>query len=133
MLRVIQTSGRCIESRFSPRTVRTDMSQICVFSYDFFTGLWVTWPVLCFLLIVKGVLGIIVGRIEKWSMFDSVYFSLITGMTVGYGDFSPSHRVSKLCSVMITLVGLVFSGIIVAASVEAMRRAMLQLDIAVTM
>lgn len=113
--------------------VRTDMTEIWVFSYDFFTGLWVTWPVLCFLLVVKGVLGMIVGRLEKWSMFDSIYFSLITGMTVGYGDFSPSHRVSKLCSVAITLVGLVFSGIIVAASVEAMRRAMLQLNMAVTM
>lgn len=109
------------------------MTEICLFGYDFFTGLWVTWPVLCFLLAIKAVLGIIVGRIEKWSTFDSIYFSLITGMTVGYGDFSPSHALSKMCSVLITLVGLVFSGIIVAASVEAMRRAMQQLQIAVTM
>ncbi|MDB5389516.1 MAG: Ion channel [Planctomycetaceae bacterium] len=109
------------------------MNEIWLFGYDFFTGLWVTWPVLCFLVFIKGALGIVVGRIEKWSTFDSIYFSLITGMTVGYGDFSPSHRISKICSVLITLVGLVFSGIIVAASVEAMRRAMLQMNVAVTM
>ena len=42
------------------------------------------------------VLMIIVGYFEGWTVFDSVYYAVITGTTVGFGDFSPHHKGVRL-------------------------------------
>lgn len=54
---------------------------------DFFAllliGLKVVWPVLSGLIGIMMVLGCTVGWLEGWSMYDSVYFSFVTGLTIG--------------------------------------------------
>jgi len=49
--------------------------------------------------------------VEDWSWVDSVYFTVITLTTVGYGDLNPTTAASKLFTVVLILVGL---GVIVA-------------------
>ena len=44
--------------------------------------------------------------VEGWSWFDSLYFSVITLSTVGYGDFSPTTTVSKLFTVVYIFLGI---------------------------
>jgi len=39
------------------------------------------------------------------SLFTSVYFVCVTLSTVGYGDFSPSSPVGKICSVLLMIFG----------------------------
>jgi len=34
--------------------------------------------------------------VEDWSPLDSLYFSVITAATVGYGDFSPETDMGKI-------------------------------------
>ncbi len=48
---------------------------------------------------------------EGWSVLDSLYFSVITLTTVGYGDLSPSTPLSKIFTMAYLMVGI---GIIVA-------------------
>jgi voltage-gated potassium channel len=60
------------------------------------------------------VLGQIVGRMEKWTRFDSLYWSYITATTVGYGDIRPLKKISRLLSVFIAFIGMIFTGILVA-------------------
>ncbi len=48
---------------------------------------------------------------EGWTVVDSLYFSVITLTTVGYGDLSPSSPGTKLFTVAYILFGL---GILVA-------------------
>lgn len=43
---------------------------------------------------------------EGWSWLDSVYFSVITIATVGYGDFSPHTALGKLFTIFYVLCGL---------------------------
>lgn len=43
---------------------------------------------------------------EKWSWLDSVYFSVITIATIGYGDFSPQTDLGKLFTIFYVLTGL---------------------------
>tara|TARA_R110000796_G_scaffold43619_2_gene107101 strand:- start:252 stop:569 length:318 start_codon:yes stop_codon:yes gene_type:complete len=49
--------------------------------------------------------------IEGWSWIDSIYFSVITLTTVGYGDFSPQTDTGKIFTIfyVITGIGLMFS------------------------
>lgn len=65
------------------------------------------------------VLGQIVGKRESWARFDALYWSFITATTVGYGDIRPTQKLSKVLSILIAFVGLVFTGIVVALAINA--------------
>lgn len=52
-------------------------------------------------------LGTVVYRnLEGWSWIDSLYFSVVTLTTVGYGDFSPTTDAGKLFTIFYILVGI---------------------------
>ena len=90
-----------------------------VFINLFLTVLYLSLPLLLALLCTMILLGVIVGHKEGWSIFDSIYWALITGFTVGYGDIRPITRMSKLFAVLIAWAGIMFTGVIVAATVAA--------------
>lgn len=85
----------------------------------FALGMVYTGPILLFLLLMIIMLGQLVGRYESWNWLDALYFSFITATTVGYGDFRPDSRSGKLLAIVIALVGLIFTGIVVAVGVKA--------------
>ncbi|WP_235824154.1 potassium channel family protein [Falsiruegeria mediterranea] len=51
--------------------------------------------------------------VEGWSWLDSIYFSVVTISTVGFGDFSPETAAGKIFTMFYILIGL---GIFVAAA-----------------
>ncbi|HEX6710896.1 MAG TPA: potassium channel family protein [Rubrobacter sp.] len=58
---------------------------------------------------------------EGWSLLDSLYFSVVTLTTIGYGDLSPSTAASKIFTIFYIFVGL---GIILAFVNAVAERAM---------
>ena len=44
--------------------------------------------------------------LEGWSWIDSLYFSIITLTTIGYGDFSPQTDAGKLFTIFYILIGI---------------------------
>ncbi|CAI8302056.1 MAG: Uncharacterised protein [Flavobacteriales bacterium] len=53
------------------------------------------------------VIGTIAYRyIEGWSWLDSLYFSVITLTTIGYGDFSPQTDFGKLFTMAYIIIGV---------------------------
>ena len=89
------------------------------FSRRFFLALAYASPLLlCFLLLIM-LLGLFIGRREGWTRFDAIYFAFIAATTVGFGDYSPRQKLSKLLSIMIALLGLIFTGIIIALALHA--------------
>jgi len=51
---------------------------------------------------------------------DSLYFSFVTGLTIGYGDLTPKHVVSRFLAVVIGLAGIGLTGLIAAISVRTL-------------
>lgn len=71
-----------------------------------------------FLVVIVG-LGQWVGHREGCSRFDAFYWSMITALTVGYGDLRPSHKSTKFMAILVAIVGIMFSGVFVAVTVAA--------------
>lgn len=44
--------------------------------------------------------------VEGWSILDSLYFSVVTLMTIGYGDFAPTKALSKIFTIIFIFVGV---------------------------
>ena len=100
------------------------------FSYFhyFFKHMAMAWPLLGSIALVIIALGIIVGFLESWGRFDSIYWAFITATTVGYGDIRPLKPVSRILSVLVALIGVTFTGIIVALAIDAATRSFSDAD-----
>jgi uncharacterized membrane protein len=79
------------------------------------------WPIFSSLLLLIMALGLVIGMREGWTIGDSLYFSFITGFTIGYGDITPHYPLTKLLAVLLAAVGFLFTGILVGIAVEALR------------
>jgi uncharacterized membrane protein len=89
------------------------------FLREFGVGLWLTCPLWLSLALAITVLGRVAGKKERWTAFDSFYWSFVTATTVGYGDLRPVNRTSRVVAILIALLGLIFTGIIIAVAVHA--------------
>jgi Ion channel len=85
-----------------------------------FRNVQVLWPVFSGILAVIVGSGIIVGRIENWRIDEALYFTFVTGLTIGFGDYTPKHLSSRLLALVIGLAGIVLTGLVVAVAVQAL-------------
>lgn len=93
------------------------------YTFDFIRmfsiGLFYAGPLLLTLALIIVVLGHFIGKLEGWSKPDALYHAFITATTVGYGDFHPGKKRTKVLAIVIAFVGIVFTGIVVALAIHA--------------
>jgi voltage-gated potassium channel len=87
-------------------------------------GLYVTWPVLSGVLVIEVALGLLIGYAEGWSVGDAVYFSFVTGLTIGYGDIVPRQTLTRALAIVIGFGGILLAGLVAGIAVSAMRAAL---------
>src|SRR5262245_24959726 len=87
------------------------------------TGFRVIWPVLSGLLAAIATLGIVIGRIEGWSVHESLYFAFVSGLTIGYGDFSPKTFLTRALAILIGICGILLTALVAAIAVKALTAA----------
>ena len=105
-------------NRRSPKTLRRR------FLVALGHAIHVTWPVLSALLAIQLALGLLTGFLEGWPLGDAVYFTFITGLTIGYGDLVPRQTLTRALAIGIGFFGLFVTGVIAAIAVHAMRSAL---------
>lgn len=52
--------------------------------------------------------SIFYANVEGWNTTDCIYFITVTIATVGYGDYHPTHDGSRLFTIFMILIGLIF-------------------------
>jgi hypothetical protein len=82
------------------------------------------WPVLSIILAIQVALGLLIGFLEGWSVGDAIYFTFVTGLTIGYGDVVPRQALGRALAIGIGLCGLFLTGLIAGIAVYALRTAL---------
>ena len=97
------------------------MSILSRFTYYFFHAIWHVRTIILILiaLIVAGAAA--VTLVEKLPFADTLYFAFVTGLTIGYGDIVMQTPVGRLVALLIGLIGILFTGLLVAVMVHAVR------------
>ncbi|MFS2152610.1 potassium channel family protein [Rhizobium sp. Rhizsp42] len=86
-----------------------------------FSQLRLLWPIFSGILVVMVGCGLVIGRMEGWSIGDSLYFTFVTGLTIGYGDLTPKTGIARILAMIVGLSGIVVTGLVAAVSVQALR------------
>ena len=84
------------------------------------SGLQVVWPILSALLGLIVALGVAVGLLEGWSLQESIYFSFVTGLTIGYGDIAPRTLLTRTLAILIGVCGILLTALVAAVAVKAL-------------
>ena len=94
------------------------------FSYQFFRAIWHVRAVILALIALVVVGAAAVTLVEKIPFADALYFAFVTGLTIGYGDIVMHTPVGRLIALLIGLIGILFTGLMVAVLVHAIRESM---------
>jgi voltage-gated potassium channel len=97
------------------------MSMFVSFSYQFIRTIWHVRAIMLALIALVVVGAAAIAHVEKMAFGDALYFAFVTGLTIGYGDIVMHTPVGRLVALLIGLVGILFSGLIVALAVHAVR------------
>jgi uncharacterized membrane protein len=73
-------------------------------------------------------IAVVIRHLEKMPFGESLYFSFITGLTIGYGDIVVKTPFARLLAVLLGLIGIIFTGIMVAAALRAVERSLKDLN-----
>ncbi|WP_425475952.1 potassium channel family protein [Mesorhizobium yinganensis] len=80
----------------------------------------VVWPILSGIVFVMTGSGLVIWRIANWRIDEALYFTFVTGLTIGYGDFTPKHVSARLLALVIGFAGIVLTGLVAAISVQVL-------------
>ena len=114
--------GKGRMNRPAPKTVRRR------FLKALGRAIHLTWPVLSIILAIQVALGLLIGFVEGWSVGDAMYFTFVTGLTIGYGDIVPRQALARALAIGLGVSGVFLAGVIAAVAVHAMRTALTDAD-----
>ena len=92
------------------------------FLAHFLRVIWYFRAIVFALLFIIVIGAAVITFVEKMSFGDALYFTLVTGLTIGYGDIVVKTALGRCVALFIGFIGIIFSGLVIAAAVEAVRR-----------
>jgi hypothetical protein len=93
----------------------------------FYQYLWknfrIIWPIVSVLVGFQLALGAVIGFLERWSVSETIYFTFVTALTVGYGDLAPKLVISRMIALVIAFSGILLTGLVAALGVRSLQDA----------
>ena len=93
------------------------------FNTHFWKAIWRIRSVIASLILIIIIGAFLISTIEQLPLSESLYFSFITGLTIGFGDIVATTATGRIISILLGVTGILFSGLVVAAAVYALQRA----------
>jgi len=100
------------------------MSSFTRFNHHFFHALSKIQGIIYGLFAWLVVDAAAIAYFEKMPFADALYFTLVTGLTIGYGDIAPVTLAGRVVAILTGLLGILITGLIVAVAVYAVRKTM---------
>jgi voltage-gated potassium channel len=91
------------------------------FTRHFFRVIWHVKAVILMLVTLVAAGAGAVTLVEKMPFGETLYFAFVTALTIGYGDIVVKTPFGRLVALLIGFVGILFTGLMVAALVLAVR------------
>lgn len=91
-----------------------------IFLRFFLKYIWLIRHILFSQLVLVIFSALAMAFVESISLADSLYLSFITAFTIGYGDIAPVTITGRVLSIFIGLLGIIFTGLVVAVSTRAL-------------
>src|SRR5215831_21329216 len=91
-------------------------------------ALRLAWPVLSMIFAIQVALGVLIGFVEGWPVGDAIYFTFVTGLTIGYGDIVPRQALARTLAIGIGISGLFLTGLMTGIAVYALHKALVGRD-----
>jgi Na+-translocating ferredoxin:NAD+ oxidoreductase RnfE subunit len=93
------------------------------FNFHFWQTVWHLKSVFgsLILMIVAG--AFLIAYAEHIAFQHAVYFAFVTGLTIGYGDIVPTTPIGQIVSILLGIIGILYTGLVVAVAVRALREA----------
>jgi len=100
------------------------MSSFRRFNHYFFHALAKVWGIFFGLFTWLVIDAVAIAYFEKMAFADSLYFTFVTGLTIGYGDISPVTTGGRVVAILTGLLGILITGMVVAVATYALRKTM---------
>jgi hypothetical protein len=92
------------------------------FLANFLRVVWYFRAIFLTMLFIVVIGAVPIALVEKIPFGDALYFYFVTGLTIGYGDIVVKTTVGRSVALFIGFIGVLFTGLVIAAAVEAVRR-----------
>ena len=92
------------------------------FTYHFFHVSWRVRSVIFAQIMLMVIGATIIAFVEKMPFGDALYFSFVTGLTIGYGEIVVKTFLARVVAILIGLIGIIFTGMVVAIAVRALQK-----------
>ncbi len=100
------------------------MSNFTRFSHHYFHAFSKVWGIFFGLFAWLVLNAAAIAYFEKMQFADALYFTFVTGLTIGYGDIAPVTHAGRLVAVLTGLLGILITGLVAAIAVYALKETM---------
>ena len=91
------------------------------FTSHFFHIAWHFRSVIFGLIALIVIGAMVIAFVEKMPFGNALYFSFVTGLTIGYGEIVAKTVLGRVVALLIGLIGIIFTGMVVAVAVRAIQ------------
>ena len=89
-------------------SIHSKKSTFASFRHYFLDTLWQIRAIVAGLLAWLVLNAVAIAHFEKMPFADALYFTLVTGLTIGYGDIAPVTPMGRVVAILTGLMGMLY-------------------------